>query len=449
MGYGYQVRYSDPQVLSRCGFSKVAHVPCIFDSSPKLHRAASQFLIDRALGIWEPKSRGKEVSPIPPSFLSIKNYASRLCNFLDWCEAEGVNPLAADYNSEVISGYQKAMVVGRWSRDGRPLRESTINVRVDVVVDYLSWCADKGFREEFFVPKIIKLYFDGRSEQRDWMLGRTQGRIGKLHEVNKRLSFPDENEIIGWRVRVAQRVGKGIVEGLIADLILETAIRREEAACWRNDTLPQDQTKWDVINPNDPDEKKIVLVELRYGTKGKEYGRDHGDKIGPSGIIRVPYSLAIRLQHYSQIERAFALAQAVRVGATIAQQRKIRDQSVHLFLKPDTGKRYTGEDIYEFWRRAHPPHGWSPHAARDYWACCVLWERIEQYRKFLEEISGSDVQDEILSAFRMNVETVIRLEIQPQLRHASRETTLVYLQWVTDRLGINLNLNKKWMNSFA
>jgi integrase len=36
--------------------------------------------------------------------------------------------------------------------------------------------------------------------------------------------------------------------------------------------------------------------------------------------------------------------------------------------------------------------------------------------------------------------SIIRLQIQPQLGHAQDSTTMIYLQWVADMLGVNLSI---------
>ncbi|WP_448647420.1 hypothetical protein [Pseudomonas mohnii] len=229
---------------------------------------------------------------------------------------------------------------------------------------------------------------------------------------------------------------------------METAIRREEAACWRVDAIPFDESEWNIVDPIVSDANKILLVEIRYGAKGKEYGRDHGDKIGPMGIIRVPYLLAKRINHYRVGLRNSSLEKKIKTGTTIKNQLKIRDDTVHLFLRPDTGERYSSADIYEFWRRVKRPSGWSPHRARDYWACSLLMLRIQQYKELLAEISMRGYDQSMLAIFKMNCESVIQLEIRPQLRHATSNTSMVYLQWAADKFGLNLNLHDQWIDTF-
>lgn len=447
MRYGYQIHYTDPLLLGSRGFGKVAGIPCIFDPTPRFHRLSSEFLIDRALGYWNPTTRGSEITPIPPTTASIKNYAERLCNLLDWCELKCLDFLSLKYSDDLIGQYQKDMLDGSWSRDGSPLSENTVNVRVDAAVDLMNWCVDKGYRGKFNVPKRTHTY----SDSPDWKARgkcRVDARLGKARRKQKRLCFPPEEEIRKWRKGIADRPERGPVEYLIIDLIMETAIRREEAACWRVDAIPFDESEWNIVDPDVSDADRILLVEIRYGAKGKEYGRDHGDKIGPMGIIRVPYLLAKRINHYRVGLRNSSLEKKIKTGTTIKNQLKIRGNAVHLFLRPDTGERYSSADIYEFWRRVKRPSGWSPHRARDYWACSLLMLRIQQYKELLAEISMRGYDQSMLAIFKMNCESVIQLEIRPQLRHATSNTSMVYLQWAADKFGLNLNLHDQWIDTF-
>jgi hypothetical protein len=445
MGYGYQTVYADHAFLAAAGYEKVARFPCIFDSRPGYHRLGSQFLIDRGLGLWNPGTRGKQISPIPPSSKSLKNYANRLCNFLEWCEVRELDLICIDYSQDIIGRYQTEMLKGVWSRDNRPLSPRTINVRVEAAIDFVTWMADKGLRAQLSVPKVIRAYPAGDTISPFWhQTKQVEARLGKIKPSKRRILLPSNSAISAWYEKLASRPVRGVTEALIAELIIETAIRREEAACWRVDTLPMNPEEWRVLNPQADKRHQSILVELRYGTKGKEYGRDHGDKIGPAGVIRIPLLLAEKLDEYRKFDRAKALSIAVRKGRTTEEQRRIRDETVHLFLSPLTGYRYTGDNIYEFWRSVERPNGWSPHRGRDYWACTILWRRLEMHRKLLESALNADVDEVVLQAIQNNALSVIQLEIQPQLRHSSKETSIIYLQWLFDRLGINLNLHETW-----
>lgn len=446
MRYSFKVVYPTRQHLIDAGFGKVARLPCIFDARPGYHRTASRYLIDRGLGLWDPTHRGKKEAQLPPASISMKNYAHWLTNFLEWCHARTVDPMKAEYISDLIGRYQKEMLEGIWSSANSGLAERTINCRMDIAIEYLNWAADKGMRAPLVVPKMTRSFSRGSATSSVSHLPvQVEVRKGKLRESKRRLGFPEEKVIAAWLKRIYSKDIVGSAEGLICETILETALRVTEAACLRVDTLPRNRADWKIANPNSAVENQAVLVEVRYGTKGHEYGMDHGDKIGPAGIIRIAMPLALKLHHYREVVRPKALSVAIRQGRTATEQRRIREDAVHLFINPRTGRRYTGGNIYDIWRSVERPKGWSPHLARDFWACSMLWRRIEDQRKLLEHALKTNVDESILTALQSNALAVIQLEIQPQLRHVSKETTMIYLQWLADRLGVNLNLHQNWV----
>ncbi|MEA5098767.1 MAG: hypothetical protein VB032_09580 [Burkholderiaceae bacterium] len=450
MTYGYKVVYPPSEFLTESGYERVAHIPCIFDGRPGYDRNASRFLVDRALGVWDPKNRGRGIQQVPPTQQSIQNYAEWLVNYLDWCKARSIEPLRADYIRDILGRYQTEMLKGIWSATGRPLSEGTVNLRVGVAVEFLTWAGDKGVREPFSAPtstRYIKIGSATSSVSHKPVA--VESRRGKLREAKRRLGFPPEEELAAWFRAIAKKPEVGDTESLICATILETAIRREEAACLRVDFLPRNPEDWEILNRSAAPENQSVVLEIRYGAKGKSYGSDHGDKIGPVGTIRMSLSLALKLHKYRESARLEALRIAIKKGKTRAEQAKVRDESVHLFLNPKTGLRYSGKQIYTLWRSVPHPQQWSPHLARDYWACMTLLRRMQQQRELLEHALKKDVPSEILGSIRSSAESVIMMEIQPQLRHASRETTMIYLQWLSDHLSLNLNLHEKWVDQLS
>lgn len=448
--FGYKVVYLEPKALAEGGFGHLADQPFIFDSGPGYARLPNRFLIDRALGIWDPKHRGKSRIPLPPSRVSMLNFARSLCNALEWAEARCVDLVTADYSTVLIGRYQKEMLKGIWSADNRPLEANTVNPRVQIALEFQMWAADKDLRDPFHVPTVTRTYVAGcHNNSRFHEVKSVESRLGKA-KVNKRLlSFPSISEIEKWRQRVQQRPVVGPTDGLVADLILNTAIRREEAACWRVDTLPLDPRDWRIVNPDQPEEHQSVLITLRHGTKGRQYGVDeHGDKIGPEGTIHVPLWLARRLHAYRNKERLLALKQMVKKGKTLAAQQQLQQRAVHLFLHPKTGERYSGDQIYTFWSRVQGPPHWSPHLGRDWWACRYLEERMKQHADLIQQVLGNpnlSSEHPMVLALRDTAQTVIQMEIRPQLRHASSRTTEIYLEWLFAKIRVPLTMTRQWV----
>lgn len=448
--YPYRVVYPTRNFLQLRGFGRVAHFPFIMDSRPGYHRVANQFLIDLGLGEWSAGTRGAEqASTMPPTKATMHNYAHWLTNYLEYCHARSKDPLKADYKIDLIQGYQGEMSTGSWSRDNIGLAAKTVNARVEIACMFLQWAVDKGLREPFHIPKVRRAFAVNSPHSSGAISTKTvEARRGKVKESKRRLGFPDEKEIGAWLTRVREKCP---VEGLIAELILETAIRRAEAAAWRVDTLPLDPDEWFVVNRDKPIEHQAVRVLLRYETKGRSHGEDHGDKIGPEGDILLPMPMALKLHVYRQKIRPTALTIALRKAKNIREAEILRKNAVHLFINPATGKRYTGQKIYDFWTNkiARCPRGWSPHLGRDFWACSVLWKHLEAQQRLVDQAIKYKADPSVLKILALDVEGFIQLTIQRQLRHVSRETTMIYLQWVSDRLGINMNFHENYVQQLS
>lgn len=448
--FPYRVVYTTKGFLEGKGFGRVTALPFIMDNRPGYHRVANQFLIDIGLGEWNVTTRGAEhASSVPPTKRTMHNYAHGLKNYLEYCHARGKDPLQADYKIDLIQSYQGEMSGGSWSRDNVGLKAKTVNARVDVACMFLQWAVDKGLRDRFHIPKVKRTVAVDRPHSSGARTTKTvEARRGKIRESKRRLGFPDEMEIGAWHSRVRKTCA---VEGLIAELILETAVRRAEAAAWRIDTLPLSRGEWKVVNQNAPIENQAVVVSLRYDTKGHDYGEDHGDKIGPEDHILLPMPMALKLHEYRQKVRPKALTIALRKANNLSEAKALREDAVHLFLNPATGKRYTGQNIYDFWTRdsARCPRGWSPHLARDFWACSVLLKHLAHQQALVDHAIKNKANPSVLKILALDIMGFVQLTIRPQLRHVDLETTMIYLQWVSDRLGVNLNFQENYMQQLS
>ncbi|MBS1229801.1 MAG: hypothetical protein H6R17_3078 [Proteobacteria bacterium] len=442
--YSFRVTYPISDILDKHGFGKVADVPFIQDSTLNYHQSGSRFLIDRALAKWPKPAR--EITPA-----TIKTNAEALCNYLDWCDARTVDPITAEYLPILIGRYQREMTEGDWSASGDGLSAVTINQRIDVALEFQQWAAYQGLRPEVEVPtKTITRERRRKGSGGGRKAESIEVRRGKMR-INKRtLGMPSEEAVGAWLQRIYLKPVVGGTEGLMCETVLETAIRRAEVAGLRKDFLPADPNEWPIVDRAVAPEHQMVFVTIRYGTKGPKYGTDHGDKIGPEQIIKMPMKLALRLHHYRNTDRPKAVMVAVKDGKTAAEQRRIRDNTVHLFINPNNGERYTPSRVYDAWRSVPlPQRGWSVHSGRDFWACTTLWRAMVSFKKLFEEALERKLDDMIVSLFKSTALSVIELQIQPQLRHVDRDTTMIYLQWIADRLGVALDLHQNYVESLA
>lgn len=299
--YSFRVTYPLPEILESHGFGKVADVPFVQDSTLNYHKLGSRFLIDRALTQW-PKP-GRAITPI-----TLKTIASALCNYLDWCDVRTVDPLTAEYLSILIRRYQREMTEGIWSASGDGLSPITINQRVDVALEFQQWAADKGLRPALDIPTktVTREIRSGRSGGRR-ETESVEVRRGKMRIPKRFLGMPSEESVGAWLQRMYSKPGVGGTEGLMCETVLETAIRKSELAGLRKDFLPADPSEWPIADRAVAPEHQMVFVTIRYGTKGPQYGADHGDKIGPEQTIKMPLKLALRLHHYRNTERPKAV----------------------------------------------------------------------------------------------------------------------------------------------
>ncbi len=431
----YKVCYSDPEVTTKAGFGKVARLPFLMDNRPGYHRWGSRYLIDRGLGYWNPATRGRGPRARRPSKKSIENYAYWLANFLEWVEARRLTIKKCDYAKHLQDGYQKDMLEGRWSADGRPLEPATVNARVQQACDFLTWLGDKGERTPFEVPtETVEIKVGSARSSVGHRAMEVTRRIGKVRQNKRSLRMPSNDQVREWLKSVESQHGE--VLGLVCETIILTALRLEEAVALRMDTLPEEQSEWHVTNADAPVDKQEVLVAIKFGAKGPDYGEDHGDKIGPERTIRVPMALAKKWHAYRDRYRNDALKKWVDGAATSKEKKQRIAGAVHLFLHESSGKRLTADNVYRAWKRAKLPFkAWSPHLGRDWWACSTLLQEVQKLEHL--KTMGPGVAAQLIEATAVSV---IRLRIQPQLGHTSENTTLIYLQWVSDYFGVPLSI---------
>lgn len=222
--FGWTVHHGRACDLMQAGFAHLERQPFIRGSALQYATVPNAFLIDRALGVWDPKFRGKARTAVPPSTRTIENFAYWLCNALEWAESRGVDLMRCDYSTVLIARYQQEMLKGIWSASGKPLHASTANVRVSTAVEYQMWASDKGLRQAVSVPTVTTTYVapsahNSRSHEPKTVLARQ----GKARVNPRALVFPSKSEIEAWSERIHSHPTRGVTEGLLTDLILDTA----------------------------------------------------------------------------------------------------------------------------------------------------------------------------------------------------------------------------------
>ncbi len=210
--YGYKVVSVDPKLLTDAGYGVLSHQPFILDPEPGYARLPNQFLIDRGLGYWDPKWRGQKRNPIPPSRISMRNFAHWLANVLEWADTRSIDLMHGDYVSDLIGRYQQEMLKGIWSADNRPLAPETVNPRVQIALEFQMWAADKGLREPFVIPTTTTYISNSHDNSRSHEVKVVQSRKGTiLAQLVRHGALTPEMEarLKEYRALMKSRVGAG------------------------------------------------------------------------------------------------------------------------------------------------------------------------------------------------------------------------------------------------
>ncbi len=407
--------------MQESGFQHLAKIPFVIAGANGYHREASWYLRDRALLAWTPsniQNNGRH-----PTRQSLSTYASSLLDFLNWSESTSRDWRTVEYTGDLIHGYQVQMGSGLWSASGNPLSAQTINMRVGEALRFLQWAAARCLRKPFDTITDTRRVsrpshqHAGKQGQRD-----IEVRAGKVRPDPVTLRLPNPPEVARWLKVVG--VEKGVTKALMCDLIVQTAIRREEACQWRVDTLPLSRNDWNI---NDD----TVTVKIGYGSKGGKTTDENGDECGPSRYITMPVSMAERLHHYRENILPANRSNLARENTTAPVERRELAKAItrQLFLSDTNGRPIQNHTLYDAWTNVsdRPFQGWSPHCGRHYWACETLLRAIKKNAAAL----GFPLHVAPSSNWITDcANDTLMMVIKPQLGYVSAATTKQYLKWV-------------------
>lgn len=414
--------WPDAERLTSQGFASIAHVPVIFASNWQYHAEACQYLRERALVEWAPSvdAQYRVARKRYPTEKSLQTIANALINFIEWYERRGLKWQSLTYTKHLVQGYQTEMLKGTWSVSGEGLKARTINQRVSHACNFLLWAAERGLRDDFeIVGAAVNIRADSGTSVHGNRSIQVHARAGAVRQSPASLRIPTDPEVSKWLASV--RVERGDTKALMCELVLASAMRREEVIQWRVDTLPLSRSDWQVFGSQ-------VEVVIKYGTKGSKHPGPDGLE-GPPRKIAIPLSVAEKLHQYREFRRPKARAQYIR-SATSPEERKSRQRQTvkQLFLSDVTGEPISAQVLYEAWTAvsALPYKGWSPHMGRDYWACKKMLEAMERRTRMLghnlSQVPSGWISDSAVDT--------LNLIIRPQLGHLSVETTQLYIVWV-------------------
>lgn len=425
----YKIFRPNPIKLIESGYVSAKNLPVIFVGGIKYHNDANEFLYERCLGYWPLTPAGQE---LPLSKLTALTYAHEIANLCQYLDARRIDLTNVEYVTHLIDGYQKEMLSGAWSALGIPLNGSTINSRVNRACEFLQWLTEKGRRQTFPVPtRQVSFQTHSALDSHGHRAKTVNSRVGQVPVRPRALVMPTDESLGLWLGGVRRTFGGTV--SLAVETVLQTALRKAELVGLRIDSIPRDPRDWTVVNPLASPESQSILMTVRYGTKGRDYGTDNGDKIGPEREILVPLELAKQINLYVAQDRPRALQKLLANYKGAELRAKLNDP--HLFLDERTGERLTYDRFTHCWRSAPnvPCPAWCPHRGRHWWACMTLWRGIKEREAEITAFGSSAGQHLILLGTQ-----ILQLEIQDQLGHLSPATTRRYILWVARQLSVAL-----------
>lgn len=370
-------------------FAALAHIPIVMSGSGELLDEPSDYLRHRALMVW----RGGR--NIRPSANTIRVLGYDLTSFLDWCAAVETHWKNIERGQDTIpaslTGYARMMSDGRWSQSGEGLDRATIDRRLHTAWDFLAYAADRGWRTPITGPTIVG--------------------YGRAVAQERSYTIPSKTDVLAWLDRLRNETKPA--QWLMAQLIFEGGLRREEVVCLRAKDIP---------TPAQFTADDHQHLTIRFGTKG---GRapDDPSRSGKPRTIRLRTSFVERLHIHKQSprERHGTLS---RTGSTAPE----------LFLNPANGNAFSPAQLNKIFNRAKPAPApqWTPHMGRHFYACWTLLEFLAQEAS-LSGMGKGALAPAALEAY--GKPSLLRL--QTYLGHSSSDTTDVYLRWASEHLRVN------------
>jgi len=415
--------------MTAAGFGSIARVPAIFDENWKYQTEASWYLRDRSKG----EAFGSEQTGRYPTKQSLETFSRALCDFLEWCDWARRPWQEVEYTNDVINGYQRHMEAGTWSAIHRSLAARTINRLIDEACYFLKWAAQKELRPPFKVKTHTVSRAFGGISARSHEPQEIVTRVGRVRADPMILNIPSDNEIVRWLKCV--KLEKGQTKALMCELIIKSAIRREECAQWRIWTLPLNRDEWNRYGQQ-------VTVKVEYGAKGPKRLDQQGAEVGASRFVVIPLDLAERIHFYREFIRPKVRMKYVNAAVDNAGRRERLRQAEHrLFLSEHDGEPITGKQLWKAWAEVSikPYSGWSPHLGRHYWSCRTLLDSFREREKLLA--NGMAITGDWITG---NAQNDLLTIIQPQLGHIDTKTTNTYLRWL-QRMAISDKYDEQWI----
>lgn len=428
-----QVLFPDAQQMKGRGYPKLAYVPFLIGLDGEYPVEANRYLRERACLEWRPLVPGKDGGYRFNTLQTVKSLdamARRLMEFLLWCEnsTPKVSWKEVSYLEDLMDRWQLGMLNGSASRSGKKLVVETVNSRISEACYFLSWAAERGFRDAFNVltKAVSQNKWIGNFSPRR---GGTESRVGALTSRRRSLSLPSDDAVAQWHSKL--KIRRGEVIGLFSEMLIRTGVRISEGTQFRAEDLPEkkfgpDGDGWreDWLQSGE------VPCTISMGIKGPKITRGSEESV-KSRVIYIPIDLADRMDYYRREGRSTLIARWVSAGRTKDEREKRRNSvKTNRFWLGKRGAPLSNSWVRQAWSsELTRPWKWCPHMARHLFAVKTL---VNYTRELISIHKVSTIPS--VGWLHGLLAGQISIILTPLLGHVSEETSLLYLTAARERL---------------
>ncbi|MEI4522050.1 hypothetical protein [Pseudomonas sp. CCNWLW23] len=426
-----KVIFPDAKKMEDLGYAKLAYVPFLIGADGDYPVEANRYLRERACLEWRPSIPGKQGSyrfNTRQTVASLDAMARRLMEFLLWCNNS--TPLICwkdvVYLDDLIDKWQVGMLSGSASRSRKKLAVETINARVAEACYFLSWAAERGYREAFYVM-ASKVGLHDRSSKRGG--NGKASRAGELVSRRRSLSLPSDVVLARWHSNL--KIRYGVVLALFAEFLMRTGLRISEGTKFRVQDLPEreygpEKNGWreDWLQSGE------IPCTICMGVKGPKIARGSAESSRPR-VIYIPIELADRMNHYRQEGRSTLISRWVSAGKSKDERdKRLKSKKTDAFWLGKRGKPLSNSWVRQAWSSgATTPWRWCPHMARHLFAVNTL---VNYMRDLISQFRFSTIPS--VGWLHGLMAGQISIILTPLMGHMSEETTLLYLKAAKERL---------------
>ena len=394
----------------------------------------NQYIRERSLGEWAPRLGQATTNNLGKAVVQTRASREAMCRrlieFLRWCDKTGKNWTEVDYGNDLLGTWQTGLLTGTLSTSRRKLSNGTVNVLVSEAAYFLTWAADRKYREPFSVTvNTAKVTRSSGNHTQSGAKVAVVTRMGTLTPVPDFVMLPTDDEIKKWLNEVHYL--RGPVKRLTCETICRTGMRIQECCQLLVSDIPQ---KIDGQWPRDKVLNDALKVRVHVGNKGRKVSPGSMESAKPRDVY-LPIDLAERIYEYLQGLRSTLILRGIdRVSDKAERQRRLRaPKPIRLWVGEKYGLPFTSNMLYKAWTSVPScPKGWHPHVGREFYAV----ETMVKYAKDLIEARG------VFQVCGVNhlgwldslLSNQIKVILSPLMGHISEETTHLYLRKMKHRL---------------